>query len=190
MLLPKSECWDLIYYILRLGKHRREAYIFNHSVSTLFSGFYQGTRLHSSRMRTAHSLTVSPSMLCSRGGLVRGGCLVLGGSAPGGGLLLGGCLVRGEGGLFLGQPGPGGRWCPRGRPPQWTEWQTGVKILPCPKLRLQAEIKNRFFPAEVKISGLLLLYPWEMLQCIKNNAAHKWVVPFFELEPSANSVEF
>ena len=23
-------------------------------------------------------------------------------------------------------------------PPPWTEWQTGIKILPCPKLRLQA----------------------------------------------------
>ena len=26
-------------------------------------------------------------------------------------------------------------------PPPWTEWQTGVKILPCPKLRLRAVIK-------------------------------------------------
>ena len=25
-------------------------------------------------------------------------------------------------------------------PPLWTEWQTGVKILPCPKLRLRAVI--------------------------------------------------
>ena len=25
-----------------------------------------------------------------------------------------------------------------GRPPLWTEWQTGAKILPCPKLRLRA----------------------------------------------------
>ena len=35
------------------------------------------TRLHSSRMRTARALTISPSMLCARGegGLV-GGCLV------------------------------------------------------------------------------------------------------------------
>ena len=29
-------------------------------------------------------------------------------------------------------------WQPR-TPPPWTEWQTGVKILPCPKLRLRAE---------------------------------------------------
>ena len=27
---------------------------------------------------------------------------------------------------------------PRMPPPLWTEWQTGVKILPCPKLRLRA----------------------------------------------------
>ena len=27
-------------------------------------------------------------------------------------------------------------------PPLWTEWQTGVKILPCPKLRLRAVIMS------------------------------------------------
>ena len=44
------------------------------------------TRLHSSRMHTAHALTVSPSMLCSRG--VPG---LLGVSSPGGVPGLGGC---------------------------------------------------------------------------------------------------
>ena len=29
-------------------------------------------------------------------------------------------------------------------PPPWTEWQTGVKILPCPKLRLRAVIKTSY----------------------------------------------
>ena len=52
------------------------------------------TRLHSSRMCTTHSLTVSPSMLCIRGGGVPG---------PRGG-------VPGPGGVYLagGVPGPGG----------------------------------------------------------------------------------
>ena len=60
------------------------------------------TRLHSSRMRTARALTVSPSLLCA-GGVY----LVLGGgmSAPG----LGRCLL--QEGVYLvtgGVPGPGG----------------------------------------------------------------------------------
>ena len=57
--------------------------------------FVMLTRLHSSRMRTARSLTVYPSMLCSGG---------WGGLFPGGG----GCLVQGGPGLGRGVPGPGG----------------------------------------------------------------------------------
>ena len=66
------------------------------------------TRLHSSRMRTARALTVSPSMLCAGGGVsAPGGCLLPGGvcsqgvsarrvcvSAPGGCLLPGGCVSQ------------------------------------------------------------------------------------------------
>ena len=37
------------------------------------------------------------------------------------------------------------------RTPLWTEWQTGVKILPCPKLRLRAVIK----PVKLYSSSLL-----------------------------------
>ena len=44
----------------------------------LTNGFLRYTRLHSSRMRTARTLTVSPSMLCA------GGCLVPGGAWSGG----------------------------------------------------------------------------------------------------------
>ena len=57
------------------------------------------TRLHSSRMRTARALTVSPSMLCAGGwGCLLQGGVYLGGSASrgvcsGGG----GCLLPGEG---------------------------------------------------------------------------------------------
>ena len=81
------------------------------------------TRLHSSRMRTARALTVSPSMLCGRcllrrdvcsGGclLPVGMCLLWGGVCSGGCLLLGG-LLRGvclpwEGSLLLGASAPRG----------------------------------------------------------------------------------
>ena len=57
------------------------------------------TTLHSSRMRTARALTVSPSMLCAGGPGPRG--------VPGPGVpALGGCLVWGVPGP--GVPGPGG----------------------------------------------------------------------------------
>ena len=91
------------------------------------------TRLHSSRLHTARSLTVSLSTLYSGGG---GMPAWSGGGMPG----AGGCLVPG------GLPGPGGvpAWSGGGIPactevdPPRTEWQTGAKILPCPKLRLRA----------------------------------------------------
>ena len=95
-----------------------------------------GTRMHSSRIRTSRLLMYPGGGLHPEGG----------GLHPGGGGLHpgGGGLHPGEGGLH-----PGGlpRVCPRstyggvGRPPSsslWTEWHTGVKILPCPKLRLRA----------------------------------------------------
>ena len=82
------------------------------------------TRLHSSRMRTARTLTISPSMLCSGGVpglgggvyLGPGGCTWSGGGVPGPGGCTwsqgggvpgprGGCTwSRGGGGV----PGPGG----------------------------------------------------------------------------------
>ena len=68
-----------------------------------FAKNYMKTRLHSSRMRTARALTVSPSMLCAGWGLVRwvwgvaglGGCLVRGVWLVWGGAWSGGCLVWG-----------------------------------------------------------------------------------------------
>ena len=53
------------------------------------------TILHSSRMRTTRSLTVSPSMLCSRGG----GAWSWGGAWSQGVPGTGGCLVLGGGGI-------------------------------------------------------------------------------------------
>ena len=64
-------------------------------------------------------------------------------TAPGGGLRLGGGTYPWFGGvcLLLGVPAsrPGGVYPSRqwGRAPLWTEWQTGAKILPCPKLHLR-----------------------------------------------------
>ena len=67
------------------------------------------TRMHSSREGTTHLLTISQLALCRRGVSAQGG------------FCWGGCLPRG--GVCL-------RVCGR-PPPQRTEWQTGVKTLPC-----------------------------------------------------------
>ena len=69
------------------------------------------TRLHSSRMRTARVLTVSPSMLCSRGVY-----LVPGGTWSQGGVLgpRGVCLVQGGVPGLGGAPGPRGYLVPGG----------------------------------------------------------------------------
>ena len=86
------------------------------------------TRLHSSRMRTARLLPVSTSMHY-------GGCLGVPASGlgvPPSGLEQGVCIQAWNG----------------ADPPLWTEWRTGAKIYPCPKLRLR----------EVKIIKNLSLY--------------------------------
>ena len=87
-----------------------------------------GTSLHSSRMCTACALTVSPSMPCTGGGLLLGGCL-LWGSLLRGGPALGGCLLwRGRGLLR----GGGGIPACTEADTLWTESQMPVKTLPCP----------------------------------------------------------
>ena len=104
-------------------------------------------------MRTARLLPVSTSMHCSRGRCTwpQGGCtwswgvyLVPGiGGVPGpeGTWSWGVYLVPGGCTWTQGVPGPRGCTWSRGVPaqalPLWTEWQTGAKILPCPKLRLR-----------------------------------------------------
>ena len=110
------------------------------------------TRMHSSRMRTARTTIRGGGVGWVGMYLVLGGCtwsrggtwswgvyLVLGGGVPG----PMGCTwsqgdVPGPGG---GVPGPGGTLSGT-PPPLWTEWQTGVKILPCPRLRLRAVIST------------------------------------------------
>ena len=103
-------------------------------------------------MRTARALTVSPSMLCIGRGCTwsRGGV-----PGPGGVTWFRGCTWSRGGylvwGVYLAQGGVPGRGGVPGLggvlaqvlPPPWTEWQTGVKILPCPKLLLRAVINHR-----------------------------------------------
>ena len=96
--------------------------------------------MHSSRMRNPARLPYAGICFPGGGGtcLVQGGCTCL---VPGG--------VPGPGESV---PGPGGVYLVRYSPPPWTEWQTGVKILPCPKLRLRAVINDKHLR---KISFLL-----------------------------------
>ena len=99
------------------------------------------TRLHSSRMRTTHALTVSPSMLLPGVGYAPGGpgCLLWGGGSVQGGVCSwGGVCSQGgvcrggvcSGGCLLPGEYPSMHW---GRPPPLlTESQMPVKTLPCP----------------------------------------------------------
>ena len=111
-------------------------------------------------MRTARTLTISPSTVCSGGGVSalggctwsqggvsalgvvpdpRGVCVCSGGCTWSWGVCLGGgCtgwvvvyLVLGVVYLVRHSPTP---------PPLWTEWHMLLKILPCPKLHLRAVI--------------------------------------------------
>ena len=93
------------------------------------------TRLHSSRMRTAHLLPVSPSMHCTGGGSGPGGCLISGGVWSQEGCLplvrgdawsWGGACLRSVGGVY-----PSMQWG-RPTPPGQNSWHTLLKILPCP----------------------------------------------------------
>ena len=45
-------------------------------------------------------------------------------------------------------------------PPPWTEWQTGVKILPCPKLRLRAVMKEIWIETGAR--------PWRLIESTTN----------------------
>ena len=119
--------------------------------------------MHSSRMRTAHLLTVCQHAFLGGGGTCSGGCTYQG-EVP---------AQRGEVPAWRGVPAqwgvpglgvylPGGCTflggiCP-GTPTLWTEWQTGAKILPFPKLRLRAVITRlRHRIVHVKLSLTLVM---------------------------------
>ena len=116
-------------------------------------------------MRTARLLTISQHVLPGEGGVPAGGGTCWGctcwGGVPVGGVPAGGVPARGctcservylpwGWGMYLlvGVPARGGVYlpvvstCQWGYLPRcsplWTEWQTGAKILSCPKLRLRA----------------------------------------------------
>ena len=97
--------------------------LFNFKVSVTCSRKYNTTRLHSSRMRTAGALTVSPSMLCT-GGCTwsRGVYLVLGGVPGPGRCTWSWGAVPGPRGVYL---VPGG--CTWSRACTWS-W--GVYLVP------------------------------------------------------------
>ena len=86
---------------------------------------YKETRLHSSRMHTARLLTVSPSLHCTGGGLVRGDVCSRGVPGPGG-VCFGGCLLWGVPGP---QEGCGIPACTEADPPcEQNSWHTPLKI--------------------------------------------------------------
>ena len=93
--------------------------------STLPFIYIFSTRLHSSRIRTARTLTVSPSTLCSgEVYLVPGVYLVLGGV-----LSPGGCLLQGRGGCTWSWGG--GTWSCGGVPgPMGVSALGGVHLVP------------------------------------------------------------
>ena len=97
-------------------------------------------------MRTARLLTVSQHALLggvpARGVPAQGRCTCWGGVPAGGVYLLGSVPAQGVYllGVYLLEGVPAGRCtCPGGVPAQGC---TGVKILPCPKLRLRVVIKH------------------------------------------------
>ena len=97
-------------------------------------------------MRTTRALTVSPSMLCAGGP-------ALGGACSGGYMVPG---VPGLGGMPALVAGVVSQHALRQTPPLWTEWQTGVEIIPWPQLHLQAVIKVMFIG---KLASIFLQYP-------------------------------
>ena len=90
-----------------------------------------------------------PALGCTCLGYLSRGCTWLGG-IPAWGYLPGGVPAEGF-------TCPGWCTCPGGTcpctPPLWTEWQTGAKILPSPKLRLRAVNINKKWSLVVTLRG-------------------------------------
>ena len=112
---------------------------------TCFIQQQYGKSMHSSRMRTTCLLTISGQGVCPTPGVcIQGGvCPAQGGLHPWRGVCPSwGVCIQGD------LPNPGGSSQPGGSAsrgvwadplPLWTEWHTGVKTLPCPKLRKDAD---------------------------------------------------
>ena len=94
------------------------------------------TRMHSSRMRTACLLPISPSMHCSQGGLPAGGVPAREWYLPRG-VPAWGCTCWG--------------YLPRYSPCEQNSWHTLLKILPCPNFVAGGNNSNPHKPA----SGIL-----------------------------------
>ena len=96
---------------------------FTHKIKNKVSKFkHDGkTKMHSNRMRTAHSLPYRESLSWGGGGLCPGGSLSRGGSCPGG-LFLGDLC---PGGLYPGGLSPGGSLS-RGSLSKWVTVQGSV----------------------------------------------------------------
>ena len=134
------------------------------------------TRMHSSRMHTTRSLTIrwgwGGGHVSAQGGTCPGGEPAQGGEPAWGYLPRGVYLPREDiparGCTCLGGVPAWGCTCPGGwgvyllrYSPLWTEWQTGAKILPCPRLRLRAVITLKTeVPAKLTKASSVLMTRW------------------------------
>ena len=66
---------------------------------------------------------------------------------------------------------------PRGwaEPPFWTEWQTGVKTLPCPRLRLWAVTTKAFGVFHKRTQVYLLAWFTHVCGCTYSHGSHMYV---------------
>ena len=139
------------------------------------------TRMLSSRMHTARTLTISggctcpggvPAQECTCWGYLPGGYLHGRVPAQGGVYLTcqeectcpGGCTCPG---VYLPEVPAQRVYLPRYSPsPLWTEWQTGAKILPCSKLRWRAITISRKLCSRACLIFTCIIQSW----CIQTYA--------------------
>ena len=81
-----------------------------------------------------------------------------------------------------------GGWCTCPGTPLWTEWQTGAKILPCPKLRLRAvNIGSRWRPQA--FGGLIANHTWRLCLWLQGIKGYFCVCVFLWSLPSKANVK-
>ena len=172
------------------------------------------TRLHSSRMRTARALTVSPSMLCAGGGLLLGGG-VSEGSVCSGGCLLRGCLlqgvsagicsggvcsrgmsaskggvcIQGVGGVCIWGVGGGIPACTEADP-LLTESQMPVKTLPCPNFVAGGKDDKVAHPQELGFSQSRRNWQYchKRLYDMKTKKVSNKMLPPVSIEPGTSAL--